>query len=186
MIFRDARRDSAGRLRPGPTGGFRKCWTINRRSDRISRTEGEDLILGIGIDVLRTRRLAERLALPGDEVLAAAFTPAELARCRALRRPAPALAECFAAKEAVVKALGGAGGQGMFWQDIEIGTDAGGSPAVRLTGRAAAAAAALGASRIWLSVAGDREHAVAGVVLEGEEPAPDVRPSLGSRPPTKE
>jgi len=84
----------------------------------------------------------------------------------------------------VVKALGDARGQGLFWQDIEIATDAGGSPAVRLSGRAAAAAAALGASRIWLSVAGDREHAVAGAVLESEEPASDVRPSPGSRPPT--
>lgn len=132
--------------------------------------------------MLRTRRIAERLERPDDEVLAAIFTAAELARCGARPESARALAGCFAAKEAVVKALGGVRGQGLYWQDIEIDTDAPGSQAVRLTGRAAAAAAALGASRIWLSVGGGREHAVAGAVLEGEpraaapDPGPRVKP----------
>lgn len=136
-----------------------------------------DLILGIGIDVFRTRRIAERLARPGDEVLAAVFTPAELARCRARPQPAGALAACFAAKEAVVKALGGARGQGMYWQDIEIDTNASGSPAVRLVGRAAVAAAGLGVTHIWLAMSGTDTHAIAGAVLEGAEveqgPNPD-------------
>lgn len=150
-----------------------KRWTINRRSDRISTSEGAALILGIGIDVFRTRRIAERLARPDDEVLAAVFTQAELARCLALPQPAGALAACFAAKEAVVKALGDARGQGMYWQDIEVETSAGGSATVRLTGRAAAAAAGLGVTRIWLTVAGTGTHAVAGAVLENGEAAPD-------------
>lgn len=146
--------------------------------------EGAALILGIGIDVFRTRRIAERLARPDDEVLAAVFTQAELARCRARPHPAGVLAACFAAKEAVVKALGGAHGQGMYWQDIEIGTTAGGSAAVRLTGRAAAAAAGLGVTRIWLTMAGTDTHAVAGAVLEGaaveQEPNPAGERARGS------
>jgi holo-[acyl-carrier protein] synthase len=156
-----------------------KRWTINRLSARIPTSEGAALILGIGIDVFRTRRIAERLARPDDEVLAAVFTPAELARCRARPQPAGALAACFAAKEAVVKALGGAHGQGMYWQDIEIGTSAGGSPDVRLAGRAAAAAAGLGVTRIWLTVAGTGTHAVAGAVLEGGAVEQDPNPDRG-------
>lgn len=135
--------------------------------------------------MFRVQRISERLACPQDDVLGAVFTSAELARSRGARGAAGELAACFAAKEAVIKALAGAGGQGLYWQDIEIGPAASGPPTVRLTGRAAAAAAALGVTRVWLALGGTEDHAVAGAVLEraeesGERQGP--RTNIGTEP----
>jgi holo-[acyl-carrier protein] synthase len=167
LIADDSRRSGAGSsffLAPGPP----ICWTINSPPGRISRKEAA-LIIGIGIDVFRTGRIGERLADPRDEVLAAVFTPAELARNRGSRAAAAELAACFAAKEAVVKALAGVGGRGLYWQDIEIEPVASGTPAVHLRGRAAAAAGTLGVTRVWLALGRATDHVVAGVVLERAE-----------------
>jgi holo-[acyl-carrier protein] synthase len=125
------------------------------------------LILGIGIDICDVRRLREQLARPDDDVIAAVFSAAEIAYCQGKRFPAQHFAARFAGKEAVVKALAATGGQGMFWLDIEILPEAGGQPAVRLSGRAAELAAGLGVTRVWISLSHIEDFATAGVVLEG-------------------
>ncbi len=91
---------------------------------------------GVGIDLLEINRLEralDRHPRLGDRV----FTGAEREYAAARARPGRHLAARFAAKEAVVKALGLSGGFGL--RDIEI--VAGEPPAVRLSGRAAEAAA---------------------------------------------
>jgi holo-[acyl-carrier protein] synthase len=95
-------------------------------------------VIGIGIDAVdvdrfrralqRTPRLAERL-----------FSPDEQAYASRQRDPSQRLAARFAAKEAVMKAMGV--GLGAFaFRDVEIVRAESGAPALRLTGRAAALA----------------------------------------------
>ena len=80
---------------------------------------------------------------------------------RAPAAPAAAFASCFAAKEAVIKALAATDGRGSFWHDIEILGDGGTPPAVVLSGRARALAAAAGIRRIHLSYDHTRDYAAA-------------------------
>ncbi len=135
----------------------------------VSRAGGTlpDSILGLGTDLCAVSRLERELAAPERGFVDAVFLPAEIARCCAHRYPARRLAACFAAKEAVIKALARTGGQGTFWQDIEVGDDARGGPSVVLHGRLAALAEALGVRRIHVSHAHDRDHAVACAIVTG-------------------
>jgi holo-[acyl-carrier protein] synthase len=91
---------------------------------------------GVGIDLLEIARL-ERALERHPRLAQRLFTDAELEYAAARARPARHLAARFAAKEAVVKALGLA--DGFRLRDIEV--IAGEPPGVRLTGRAEQAAA---------------------------------------------
>lgn len=90
---------------------------------------------GVGIDLLEIDRL-ERALERRPRLAERVFTAAEREYAAARVRPARHLAARFAAKEAVVKALGLSGGFGL--REIEVVADE--PPRVRLGGRAAAAA----------------------------------------------
>ena len=110
-------------------------------------------LAGVGFDLADAPRLAASLARrPG--LAERLFTEAER---RALEEPAPrgdplAAASRFAAKEAVMKALG-RGVDAISFTDIEVDPDRG---LVRLSGRAARRAAELGVVE-WSLGVGDRE-----------------------------
>ena len=113
---------------------------------------------GVGIDLLEIDRLERALARrPG--LAERVFTAQEREYAAARARPGRHLAARFAAKEAVVKALGARGGFAL--RDIEV--LAGEPPTVRLSGRAAAAA---GGRRIEISLTHSREHAAAVALAE--------------------
>ncbi len=95
-------------------------------------------MIGVGIDAVevdRFRRVAART--PG--VLDRLFTDRERAYAERRRDPTERFAARFAAKEAVMKALG-VGVGACKWREIEVVRAASGQPSVRLTGGAAALA----------------------------------------------
>ncbi len=106
-------------------------------------------MIGLGTDVVdldrfrialaRTPRLADRL-----------FTAGERAQAAARRDPVPTLAARFAAKEAVMKALG-VGLGAIDWHDVEVVREESGRPRLLVTGRAAALAAEAGVAGGHLS-----------------------------------
>ncbi|HEY7950486.1 MAG TPA: holo-ACP synthase [Solirubrobacterales bacterium] len=108
---------------------------------------------GIGIDLLEIDRL-ERALERHPRLIGRVFTDAERAYAAARARPGRHLAARFAAKEAVVKALGLSGGFGL--REIEV--VAGEPPTVRLGGRAAEAAAG---ERVEISLTHSRDYAAA-------------------------
>ena len=73
-------------------------------------------MLTTGVDIVEIERVAGVLARYGDRFLRRVFTPEEIAYCRGR---APNLAARFAAKEAVMKALG-TGFRGVGWRDVEV------------------------------------------------------------------
>jgi holo-[acyl-carrier protein] synthase len=116
------------------------------------------VIVGLGIDVVDVERFTESLArTPG--LRGRLFTAAEQAH------PAASLAARFAAKEALVKALGAPAG--LHWLDAEVHTEDGGRPALLLRGSVAERARAVGTSAVHLSLSHDAGIASAVVVLEG-------------------
>jgi holo-[acyl-carrier protein] synthase len=107
-------------------------------------------ILAHGIDLVEVARIAKMLADHPERFRDRVFTPAEIAYCESSRkRAAEHFAARFAAKEAVLKALGTGWRDGIAWTDIEIRRDPAGVPSVHLTGEAAAVGSSLGITR-WL------------------------------------
>ncbi len=125
------------------------------------------MILGTGIDLCEVARMGAKVQVPADDFVAQVFLPGEIAYCKTKRHPAEHFAARFAAKEAVVKALADTGGEGSFWQDIEIMNEQDGRPVVRLHGRAKELADVLGVRRVFVSLTHTRDLAAATVVLEG-------------------
>ena len=115
-----------------------------------------------GVDIIeipRVRRVAERY---GDRFYRRVYTEAERAYCRGR---APQLASRFAAKEAVMKALG-TGIRGVRWRDIEVVRQRGRAPTIHLHGTALARAERLGIGHLAVSLSHSEEYAVAFVVGE--------------------
>jgi len=88
-------------------------------------------LVGLGMDLVEVARFDRALARWGDRLTDRLFTPEELAYARRHKRAGQHLAVRFAAKEAVVKALGAPKGLGLEWRDLEICRDASGQPKVR-------------------------------------------------------
>jgi holo-[acyl-carrier protein] synthase len=87
------------------------------------------------------------------------FTTAEIAYCETKARPAESYAGRFAAREAVIKALGGY--RGRRWQDISVVRGPAGAPAIALNGNAKVRADTLGIARVLISFTHERTSAVA-------------------------
>ena len=79
-------------------------------------------------------------------------------------RPARSLAARYAAKEALIKALGGS--EGLHWTEIEITPEESGRPWFTLTGSTAAVVAQRGITTLHLSMSHDGGFATAYVVAE--------------------
>lgn len=105
------------------------------------------------------------------------FTDDERAYCERCARPAEHYAARFAAREAVLKALGCGFAEGVGLHDVSVATDATGRPRAILSGRAAKIAAGQGVREIALSISYTRDVAVANAVAVTDEvrPQPDAR-----------
>ena len=107
-------------------------------------------MIGIGVDLVEVGRV--RAALARTPTLAGRlFTPAERAYAEAAKDPAERFAVRFAAKEAVMKALG-VGLGAVDWRDIEVVRAPSGAPSLVITGRAAALATAAGVTEWKLTL----------------------------------
>ncbi len=121
-------------------------------------------MLTVGVDIIEINRISATVDRWGDRFLGRIYTQEELDYCRG--RP-PQLAARFAAKEAVMKALG-TGLRGVGWRDIEVVRRRGRAPTVRLHGRAVKLSEQLAVMEIALSISHSREYAVASVVMEAK------------------
>ena len=113
----------------------------------------------IGVDIIEIGRIDRAIARWNDSFLKRIYTRAELES----HHNVPSLAARFAAKEAVMKALG-TGTRGTNWRDIEILANGDGAPAVILHGRALERSKEIGIARFYISLSHSREYAVAFVI----------------------
>lgn len=119
-----------------------------------------------GIDIVEVSRIAAALERWGDRFRHRIYTEAELGR---YRNKLLSLAARFAAKEAVMKALG-TGVRGIGWKEIEILPDRRGKPQVTLYGRGLARAELLHI-KVWeISLTHSRDTAIASVMALARAP----------------
>ena len=117
-----------------------------------------------GVDIIEIHRVGAVAKRYGQRFFERIYTEGELAYCRGR---APQLATRFAAKEAVMKALG-TGARGVGWRDIEVVRRRGQAPSVKLYGGALARARQIGLDHLALSLSHSKEYAVASVIGESE------------------
>ena len=123
-------------------------------------------IFGIGSDIVKIKRIEKLIERYDQRFLKRVFTPAETAYAFAKARPAIHLAARFAAKEALVKALGSGLRQGLNWPDIEVINNDLGKPQFQLHNSAQQIFDQLNNPSAWLTLTHEQEFALAFVVLE--------------------
>jgi holo-[acyl-carrier protein] synthase len=126
-------------------------------------------ILGTGMDIVETKRIADSIERFGDRFLDRIFLEGEVAYARSMKYPHLHLAARFAAKEAISKAFGTGIGHEMGWRDLEIVREPNGAPRVRLHGRAQAFAQAKGVQVVHVSLSHTSEYGAASAVIVGRE-----------------
>jgi len=124
--------------------------------------------LGIGTDIIECLRIAQMIQRHGEIFLSRVFTPHEIAYCSARKAANQHYAGRFAAKEAVLKALGTGWTRGIQWKDIEVVNELGGKPNIVLSGGAKEVSERLGIRTIMISISHCRSHATAYALALGD------------------
>ena len=127
------------------------------------------MILGVGSDIVDSRRIGKTIERFSDKFTGRIFTKAERAAAAATSQPQAYFAKRFAAKEAVYKALSKAGVSGLRWQQAETLSLPNGAPVMALTGECKTALEALTPdgykAQISISLSDEPPYALAFVII---------------------
>jgi len=93
------------------------------------------MIYGIGVDVLEAARVVKTLERFGSHFTDRLLMPEEKAQLARTRRPERFIAMRFAAKEAIVKAMGTGFGHGVWIRDVGVVQNSWGKPEVVFSAR---------------------------------------------------
>lgn len=118
-------------------------------------------VVGIGTDIVECLRIAQMIERHGELFINRVFTPAEIDYCNSRRQATQHFAGRWAAKEAVLKALGTGWRRGISWRDIEVLNNFQGRPDCTLRGGAHEVAESLAVGRMLISISHCRSHATA-------------------------
>ena len=138
------------------------------------------MIGGLGVDIVEIDRMRTALARH-PRMRERIFSEAERAYCDKRNKPEIHYAMRFAAKEAVLKALGTGFSNGIRFTDVEVLRDDRGRPIPKLSGRAAEYAAEAGVLELHLSLSFTHSNAVASAVAITD----DMRPRRVETEPTQ-
>jgi holo-[acyl-carrier protein] synthase len=123
------------------------------------------MIFGIGTDVVRLERISQVYEKYGERFVERLLLPAESAAFHQQTRPARFLAMRFAAKEAIVKAMGTGFAHGMWIRDVGVVSNAWGKPEIIWSPRGAAMCEQLGVGEGHITLTDEAGLIVAVAVL---------------------
>ena len=127
-------------------------------------------VFGIGTDIIECLRIAQMIERHGELFINRVYTSTEIDYCSSRKAATQHYAGRWAAKEAILKAMGTGWARGIRWRDIEIRNEAGGAPIVALAGGARDVCETLGITRVLISISHCRSHATAyALALKAED-----------------
>jgi holo-[acyl-carrier protein] synthase len=126
-------------------------------------------IVGVGTDITECLRIARMIDRHGELFISRVFTPEEIRYCQSRKQATQHFAGRWAAKEAVLKALGTGWRRGISWRDIEIRIRPGGRPVVAVRGDLREVVGQLGVAKLLVSISHCRTHATAYAIAIGRK-----------------
>ena len=132
------------------------------------------MVIGIGIDIVSTERVKHSLERYGERFIRRIYCPGEIVYCSSRKEPHLHYAARFAAKEALVKALGTGFRFGIKHTEIETKLNELGKPDILLYETAAAISRQKEITRISLSLSHNDEQAIAIVIAEATPPTETI------------
>ncbi|HLR17752.1 MAG TPA: holo-ACP synthase [Alcanivoracaceae bacterium] len=126
------------------------------------------MIIGVGTDIVEVKRMEAALARRGEALARRLLHPEEFSLWQEKQASAAWLAKRFAAKEALLKALGTGLGRGLSWQHMCVLPNAFGRPEVTWDSAVLQHLPSmhLGQLRTHLSISDERDYVLAFAVLE--------------------
>ncbi len=140
------------------------------------------MIFGIGVDVLEAARIKKTLARFGEHFIERLLMPAERAQLARTKRPERFIAMRFAAKEAIVKAMGTGFAHGVWIRDVGVVQNAWGKPEVAYSARGEKMRRKLKIGRGHVTLTDEAGLIVAVAVLEAAPPVKKKRRQTARRP----
>ena len=126
-------------------------------------------ILGIGTDIIECPRIGRMIEQHGELFLRRVYTEREITYCQARKHAIEHFAGRWAAKEAILKAIGTGWSKGICWTDLEVRNIPSGAPKVMVRGGAKDAAVARGIGDILISISHCRTYATAYALALGRK-----------------
>ena len=123
------------------------------------------MIFGIGVDVLEVRRIKETLERFGTHFIERLLLPEEQAQLAKTQRRERFIAMRFAAKEAIVKAMGTGFSHGVWIRDVGVVQNAWGKPEVVFSERGDRVRKGLGVGEAHVTLTDEAGLVVAVAVL---------------------
>jgi holo-[acyl-carrier protein] synthase len=124
-------------------------------------------IAGIGTDIVECLRIAQMIERHGELFIGRVYTEHEIDYCRRRRASTQHFAGRWAAKEAILKALGTGWIRGISWRDMEVRNEKGGKPTVAFRGGARDVIEMKGIRDVMISISHCRSHATALAIAMG-------------------
>lgn len=129
--------------------------------NEIDRSHDIMRIHGIGTDIIECERIDRMIRRHEGHFVKRVYTDAEIRYCSNRKSSDQHFAGRWAAKEAVLKAIGTGWIAGIAWTDVEVVNESGGKPLIRLHGGAAEIAEEKKIVEIQISITHCKSHAVA-------------------------
>ena len=133
-------------------------------------------IVGIGTDIVECLRIGRMLEEHGELFLTRVYTEREIRYCQSRKHATEHFAGRWAAKEAILKAMGTGRTHGIAWTHIEIRNGQDGRPLVMVCGAAREIARERGMGDILVSISHCRTYATAYALALGR-PAASRQPT---------
>ena len=139
-------------------------------------------ILGIGTDIIECPRIGRMIEQHGELFLRRVYTEREIGYCQARKHAIEHFAGRWAAKEAILKAIGTGWARGVSRTELEVRHGRDGGPRVLVRGRAKEVAVRRGIGDILITIAHCRTYATAYALAVGPAvtrgPEADPKPSV--------
>ena len=131
-------------------------------------------VLGIGTDIIECLRIAQMIERHGELFITRVYTPHEIRYCQSRKQATQHFAGRWAAKEAVLKAMGTGWRKGISWRDIEVQNNEAGRPLIALCGGAREIVERAGIQEMLVSISHCRSHATAYALALGKDQGSDL------------
>ncbi len=125
-------------------------------------------IIGIGTDITECLRIARMIERHGESFINRVYTPEEITYCQSRAQATQHFTGRWAAKEAILKAMGTGWRRGIAWRDVEIRNEPSGQPVVAVRGGVKEFVEQLGITKLLVSISHCRTHATAYALALGK------------------